>query len=61
MQIKDSSSLVTGASRGLGLALARRLAAAGSRVVLVAREAAPLERAAAEIRAICDQAEPVPA
>jgi NAD(P)-dependent dehydrogenase (short-subunit alcohol dehydrogenase family) len=51
MHIRDTSSLVTGASRGLGRALAGRLAAAGSRVVLVAREAAPLERAAAEIRA----------
>jgi len=51
MNIRDTASLVTGASRGLGLALARRLAAAGSRVVLVARDAAPLERAAADIRA----------
>lgn len=52
MDIRNTSSLVTGASRGLGLALARRLAAAGSRVVLVARDAEPLERAAAEIRAV---------
>ena len=51
MDIRDTSSLVTGASRGLGRALAGRLAAAGSRVVLVAREIEPLERAAAEIRA----------
>jgi NAD(P)-dependent dehydrogenase (short-subunit alcohol dehydrogenase family) len=51
MNIRDTSSLVTGASRGLGRALARRLATAGSRVVLVAREVEPLERVAAEIRA----------
>ncbi|HWM85966.1 MAG TPA: SDR family oxidoreductase [Kofleriaceae bacterium] len=51
MHIRDTASLVTGASRGLGRALARRLAAAGSRVVLVARAAEPLEQVAAEIRA----------
>lgn len=51
MNLRDTASIVTGASRGLGLALARRLAAAGSRVVLVAREIGPLERAAAELRA----------
>jgi len=51
MHIPHTSSLVTGASRGLGRAIARRLAAAGSRVVLVAREVEPLERTAAEIRA----------
>jgi NAD(P)-dependent dehydrogenase (short-subunit alcohol dehydrogenase family) len=51
MNIRDTSSLVTGASRGLGRALARRLAAAGSRVALVAREVEPLAEVAAEIRA----------
>lgn len=44
-------ALVTGASRGLGLAMARALAAAGAHVVLAARDAARLEQAAQEIRA----------
>lgn len=45
------SALVTGASRGLGLALAQRLARAGTRVALVARSAEPLALAVAGIRA----------
>ncbi len=51
MNLRDTASLVTGASRGLGRALAEILAAAGSRVVMVARERQPLEEAAAAIRA----------
>jgi NAD(P)-dependent dehydrogenase (short-subunit alcohol dehydrogenase family) len=41
------TAIVTGASRGLGLALARALAGRGWRLVVDAREAAPLETAAA--------------
>lgn len=44
------AALITGASRGLGLALARRLADRGHPVILVARERTPLEAAVAEIR-----------
>lgn len=44
-------ALVTGAGRGLGRAIALALAAQGARLVLVGREAAPLEAVAAEIRA----------
>jgi hypothetical protein len=44
------ATLVTGASEGIGLALARRFAAAGHRVVLVARRAELLEQVAADIR-----------
>jgi NAD(P)-dependent dehydrogenase (short-subunit alcohol dehydrogenase family) len=43
------TAIVTGASRGLGLALARALAGRGWRLVVDAREAAPLETAAAEL------------
>ncbi len=50
MNIRHRASLITGASRGLGRALAMRLAAEGSRVVLVARHAEPLEAVVAEIR-----------
>ncbi|MDP2437997.1 MAG: SDR family oxidoreductase [archaeon] len=49
--LEGAAVLVTGASRGLGEALARRLAAKGMRVVLAARSSEPLERIAAEIRA----------
>jgi NAD(P)-dependent dehydrogenase (short-subunit alcohol dehydrogenase family) len=45
------AALVTGASRGLGLALARRLADRGHPVILVARDLLPLEAEAARIRA----------
>ena len=44
-------ALVTGAGRGLGLEIARGLAAAGARVLLNGRAAAPLEAAAGEIDA----------
>ena len=44
-------ALVTGASRGLGRAMAGALAEAGATVVLAARDASKLEDAAAEIRA----------
>jgi NAD(P)-dependent dehydrogenase (short-subunit alcohol dehydrogenase family) len=50
MNIQGQGALVTGASRGLGRALAEQLAARGSRVVLVARELGPLRDVVATIR-----------
>jgi NAD(P)-dependent dehydrogenase (short-subunit alcohol dehydrogenase family) len=50
-------AIVTGASRGLGEAIAKRLAAEGAHVVLVARTSADLERVAGQIRAAGGSAE----
>jgi len=48
--LQGKTSIVTGASRGIGRAIASRLAAAGSSVVLCARDQQLLDSAAAEIR-----------
>lgn len=45
-------ALVTGASRGIGRAIAERLATGGAHVVLNARTDGPLEAATAELRAM---------
>ena len=47
MKIQGQGALITGASRGLGRALAEALALAGAKVVLVARDARPLAKASA--------------
>ena len=48
-RIKDKLALITGASSGIGLSCARRLAAAGANLVLWARRLERLEQAALEI------------
>lgn len=60
MRMRGSAALITGGSRGLGAALGRELAREGARVVLVARDAALLEKAAAEIRADGGEAHALP-
>jgi NAD(P)-dependent dehydrogenase (short-subunit alcohol dehydrogenase family) len=51
MNLEKVATLITGASRGLGRALAEQLASAGARVVLVARSEPELTRVADAIRA----------
>jgi 3-oxoacyl-[acyl-carrier protein] reductase len=49
MGLTDKLCVVTGASSGIGLATARKLASEGARVLLVARDAKKLEVAAARV------------
>src|SRR5688572_23710461 len=50
--LSDKIALVTGSSRGLGLASARALAAEGCRVCLCARAAGPLEQAVRDVSTV---------
>jgi len=52
LQLADKVAVVTGSSRGLGLASARALVAEGCRVCICARGAEPLAEAAVEVEAI---------
>ena len=49
LQLTDKVAFVTGASKGVGRAVAEQLASEGADVVITARTAAPLERAASDI------------
>jgi len=60
MKLQGKAALVTGASRGLGRALAEELALRGAKVVLVARGAVDLERVAANIRGLGGAAHALP-
>jgi len=52
LELQDKIAIVTGSSRGLGLASARALAAEGCRVTICARGEAALDAAAAELRTV---------
>lgn len=51
LSFRNQGIVITGGSSGLGLELARRLAAEGARLTLIARDHGKLERAAQELRA----------
>jgi len=50
MELQGSVAMITGASKGLGLEVARLYAERGARLVMAARHPGPLERAASELR-----------
>lgn len=60
MRLKDRIALVTGASRGIGAAIAKRYAAEGAHVICVARTTGGLEELDDEIRALGGSATLVP-
>jgi len=51
--LRDKACIVTGATRGIGLATVRMLVGEGARVLLVARDAGAGERVAAELGESC--------
>src|SRR5688572_21407985 len=66
MSLAGTTAVVTGGSRGLGLAIARELVRAGAHVTILARTATDLERARGELAAgggdvvatVCDVGDP---
>jgi NAD(P)-dependent dehydrogenase (short-subunit alcohol dehydrogenase family) len=54
--LEGKTALVTGASRGLGKAIALALAGAGARLILVSRDRALLDQTSASVRACGSEA-----
>ncbi|MEQ8977467.1 MAG: SDR family NAD(P)-dependent oxidoreductase, partial [Deltaproteobacteria bacterium] len=61
LDLERRTAVITGASRGIGRAIALALADEGVRVALVARSEANLDRTAAEIRERGGEAHVIPA
>lgn len=59
LQLHDKVAIVTGSSKGLGLASARALVAEGARVVICARGAEALAAAARDLTAVAGRADAV--
>ncbi len=59
-RVEGCAAIVTGASRGIGAAIARGLAEAGADVVLAARTPEALERVASDVQALGRRAVPIP-
>ena len=49
LDLTGRTAIITGASRGIGLAISQQLAAAGANVVLTARKQEAAEAAAAQV------------
>src|SRR5262245_44598292 len=60
VDLADQTAVVTGASQGLGKAIAKALAAAGAKVACIARSADKLAGTVGEITAAGGQAEALP-
>ena len=50
LQLKDKTALVTGSTAGIGLAIARKLAVEGAKVIITGRNKAKLDAAVDSIR-----------
>lgn len=60
-EFSGQTALVTGGSKGIGFAIAKRLAAGGCKVALTARSSEELDAAVAKIEAAGGSAVPIPA